>query len=155
MPQKRFANVLIVQKKKVHLAKNMEDFELCEDYFYRNTSSYSNEKENVHWLTSPFSPSKTGESFSAKTVSDWKIELCSKLFLPWIKGVDFDRKFSTVKCNLSLDFCFLVVLPTHPPNTHPPAPPSETFQGTCLLRLEKNGRTKEERKWNYFSLCKS
>lgn len=98
MPQKRFANVLIVQKKKkkkeVHLAENTEDFELREDYFCRNTSSYSDEKGYVHWLSSPFWPSKTVESFSAKPISYWKIELHSKLFFPWVKGVDFDSKFS-------------------------------------------------------------
>lgn len=50
MHQKRFANVLIVGKKKeVYLADNMEDFELHEYFFYINTSSFSNEKGNSEW----------------------------------------------------------------------------------------------------------
>lgn len=83
------------EKKEVYLAENMEDFELHEDYFYINMSSYNDENGNRHWLAS-FWPSKTYESFSAKTKSNWKIEnrILSKLLFPWVKGVDFDGKLS-------------------------------------------------------------
>lgn len=36
------------ENKEVYLAENMEDFELHEDYFYINTSSYNDEKGNRH-----------------------------------------------------------------------------------------------------------
>jgi len=35
-------------KKEVYLADSMEDFELHEDYFCINTSSYNDEKGNRH-----------------------------------------------------------------------------------------------------------
>ena len=45
MPQKRFVNVLYCEKKERYLSKNMEDFELHEDYFYINTSSCNDERK--------------------------------------------------------------------------------------------------------------
>jgi len=56
----------------------VKDFELHVDNFYINTSSYNDEKGNRHCVASPFCANKPGESFSAKTVSNWKVEFCSK-----------------------------------------------------------------------------
>lgn len=151
-------------KKGSFLADNMEDFELCEEYFYINTSSFNNEKGNWHWLASPFWTSKTDESFSAKTISNWKIELRSKLFFPWVKVgkgswwkiflpsnvrisvpwiFDSEPLIICLSLNFTFWFCFFF------------SPSVVTFRGARLLRFQKNDRAAEGRKWNYFSFCKS